>query len=257
MGIESNQTSGSAFWKKRLYDGYVSSGQAGTFTASAEETFRPRRAYIEHLIAKYFPSDRKAKILDLGCGHGAFLYFLERAGYTNLLGVDTSPEQIKKAHEFGIKSAHCQPAFEYIRSLQPDSLDMVLLFDILEHLEQVELFNLMDEVYRVLRPDGVCLIHVPNGEGIFGMRVRFGDLTHVQAFTPNSARQLLAATGFAQIACYEESPVVHGIASLIRRVLWELGTLQYRLLLAAETGIKKAILSQNVLIHAVKRRDRS
>ena len=130
--------------------------------------------------------------------------------------------------------------------------DPVLFGDVLEHLERQELFDLLDEVHRVLRPGGLCLIHVPNGEGIFGMEIRFGDLTHVQAFTQNSARQLLSATGFSQIRCYEERPVVHGIISLVRGVLWALGTLPFRLLLAAETGSTKAILSENLLIRAIK-----
>jgi 2-polyprenyl-3-methyl-5-hydroxy-6-metoxy-1,4-benzoquinol methylase len=254
--MHSNQTSEPAqespSWKKRLYDSYVSSGQAGVFTASAEQTFRPRKAYIEQLISKYFPNDRSAEILDLGCGHGAFLYFLAKAGYTRISGVDTSVEQIGKAHDFGIANAVCQPAFDYISRLQRESLDMVLLFDILEHLEPQELFDLLDQVYRVLRPGGMSLIHVPNGEGIFGMKIRFGDLTHVQAFTPNSVRQMLSTTGFSQIACYEERPVVHGLKSFVRRVLWELGTLNFRILLAAETGSTGAILSENLLVRAVK-----
>lgn len=252
MPVQANETRKSASWKERLYENYVSSGQAGAFTASAEETFRPRKAYIEHVISKYFPSDRDAEILDLGCGHGTFLYFLAKAGYSRASGVDTSAEQISKAHVFGIANAVCRPAFEYISNLPGESLDMVLLFDILEHLERQELFDLLDEVYRVLRSGGVCLIHIPNGEGLFGMRIRFGDLTHVQAFTQNSARQLLTTVGFSQINCYEEKPVVHGAVSLIRRVLWDLGTVGPRLLLAAETGFTKPILSENLLVRAVK-----
>ena len=254
--MQANQTSEPApesiSWKKRLYDSYVSSGQAGAFTASAEQTFRPRKAYIERLISKHFPNERAAEILDLGCGHGAFLYFLAKAGYTRAFGVDTSPEQIRKAQELGITTAHCQPAFDYINGLQPESLDMVILFDILEHLERQELFDLLDQVHRILRRGGVCLVHVPNGEGVFGMKIRFGDLTHVQAFTQNSTRQLLTTTGFTQIKCYEERPVIHGIVSMVRRVLWDLGTLQCRILLAAETGSTRAILSENLLVRAVK-----
>lgn len=252
LAVQANETRSSTPWKKRLYEKYVSSGQAGAFTASAEETFRPRKAYIEKLISKYFPTDRDAEILDLGCGHGAFLYFLRKTGYTRISGVDTSAEQISKAHGFGITSAVCRPASEHIAGLANESIDRVLLFDILEHLERQELFDLLDEVYRVLRAGGVCLIHVPNGEGIFGMRIRFGDLTHVQAFTQNSARQLLTTVGFSQVQCFEEKPVVHGVVSLIRRVLWFLGTLNIRLLLAAETGFTKPILSENLLVRAIK-----
>lgn len=239
-------------WKQRLYDRYVSSGQAGAITANPEQTFLPRKAYIQHLIANYFPASRSSRILDIGCGHGAFLYFLAQAGYTNAYGVDTSAEQIAKARELGITTAECQPALEHIRNLPDAALDAVLLFDILEHLEQQELFDTLDQVHRVLRPGGTCLIHVPNGEGIFGMRVRFGDLTHVQAFTQNSARQMLLATGFSQVACFEERPVPHGLKSIVRRLLWDIGTLPIRLLFAAETGSTRILLSTNFLIRAIK-----
>lgn len=242
----------SVAWKQRLYDHYVSSGQAGAFATSATETFRPRAAYLRDLIAKHVPADRAAQILDVGCGHGAILYFLAEAGYTNVVGVDTSAEQIAMAHRLGIASAQHHWAFDYIRSLAPGSLDMVVLFDILEHLERQELFDLLDEVHRVLRPGGTCLIHVPNGEGLFGMKIRFGDLTHVQAFTQSSMRQLLATIGFTEIACFEERPVRHGLKSTVRRLLWDVLTLPVRLLTLAETGSAQAILSENLLIRTAK-----
>jgi hypothetical protein len=40
-------------------------------------------------------------------------------------------------------------------------------------------------------------------------------------------------------------------------VLWALVTLQFRLLLAAETGSTKAILSENLLIRAIKPANRA
>lgn len=243
-----NRASESIPWKKRLYDSYVSSGQAGGAARTAETVFLPRKAYITHLISKYFPNNRSAQILDIGCGHGAFLYFLAAAGYTNANGIDASPEQISLAAKLGINNAHCAQAFEYISSLASNSLDAVILFDILEHLERQELFDLLDEVRRVLRPGGICLVHVPNGEGLFGMRILCGDLTHIQAFTQTSARQLFTTIGFSRIEYHEDRPIPHGPASIVRRLLWDIGTIPLRILLAAEGGVTKCILSQNMLI---------
>jgi len=50
--------------------------------------------------------DRSARILDLGCGHGAFIYFLREAGYTDVVGVDKSPEQVAEAKRLGIDGVH-------------------------------------------------------------------------------------------------------------------------------------------------------
>jgi SAM-dependent methyltransferase len=238
----------------RLYNSYVSSGQAGHHDKSikAEDLFRPRSAYIGHLIARYLPQTRDSRIVDLGCGHGAFLYFLSRAGYTRIEGVDTSPQQIEFARRLGIPQAEHGDIVEFLTRHGDSSLDAVLLMDVIEHLEPQELFDLLDSVNRVLVPGGICLVHVPNAEGLYGMRIRYGDFTHQLAFTAKSANQIFRTLGFSRVEAYEDKPVLHGAKSLVRRVLWDCLTLQHRLLLLAETGAGGAILSQNILIRATK-----
>lgn len=112
----------------------------------------------------------------------------------------------------------------------------------------------MDEVYRILRKGGKWLIHCPNGESPFGMRMLFWDFTHELAFTRTSIAQILLASGFSGVQSYEDKPVVHGVKSLVRRCLWETFRLLLRLYLAAETGNgeKECIFSQNFLTVAVR-----
>jgi 2-polyprenyl-3-methyl-5-hydroxy-6-metoxy-1,4-benzoquinol methylase len=242
-------------WKTRLYDSYVSSGQAGNTNRLSQEPaqlFRPREAYIRQAIARHLPQDREARILDLGCGHGAFLYFLSRAGYTHIAGVDTSSEQIELAHRLGIPQAEMGCIAEFLGGREDQSVDAILLMDVIEHLTRQELFDLLDDVYRVLAPGGICLVHAPNAEGIHGMRIRYGDLTHEAAFTASSASQIFRCIGFRAVQAYEDNPVVHGFKSLARRIIWDCLTLPDRLLLFAETGAPGAILSQNFLIRITK-----
>jgi SAM-dependent methyltransferase len=240
-------------WKNRLYQAYISSGQAAIREGNvATEVFQPRKAFISEIIAKHFPSDTASRILDLGCGHGAFLYFLALAGYRNIAGVDISEEQIAAARRLGVAYAR-QGQFEEILTTSEDStVDVVLLMDVIEHLETEELFQLLDEARRVLREGGKCVLHCPNADGLYGMGIRYGDLTHRTAFTPKSIRQLLRTVGFSQVTCYEDKPVVHGVLSLVRRCIWAAGTLPHRLLRLAETATSDSVLSQNVLTVAIK-----
>ena len=108
--------------------------------------------------------------------------------------------------------------------------------DVLEHFQRQQLFDTLDEVLRVLRPGGKCIAHVPNGTGLYGMRIRCGDLTHELAFTRRSAQQLFSTIGFRDTQCFEDRPVVHGPVSALRSFVWLLGTLPARLLMAAEQG---------------------
>lgn len=130
---------------------------------------------------------------------------------------------------------------------------MVLLIDIIKHMQMEEIFSTMDEVCRVLRKGRKCIIHVPNAQGIFGMRIRYGDLIHERAFSPKSIQQLLRTTGFRDVDIFEDKPVVHGILSLLRRVLWKVTALIPKLQLLVESpGAESFALSQNLLVSAVK-----
>jgi len=122
------------------------------------------------------------------------------------------------------------------------------MMDVLEHLEPQELFDTLEQIKRILNPGGSFIIHVPNAEGLFGMRIRYGDYTHTQAFTPKSIKQVLLINGFANIRCFEDKPIVHGIMSLIRSFIWAIGTAWPRLLLMAETGERGCVLSQNMTV---------
>lgn len=239
-------------WKDRLYDSYVSSGQVNTASTDAGSFFAGRAAYLEKAIRRHFPSDRQARIIDLGCGHGTFLYFLKRAGYSNIVGVDVSAEQIQQARALGIPEAVEGQLDDFLVRTASGSVDAVIAFDIFEHLDPEQLFATLDEIYRVLKLGGRVILHVPNAEGIYGMRIRYGDFTHEQAFTANSLRQVTRTAGFTRFEAFEDKPIPHGIFSIARRVIWDCGTLPHRLLLSAETGGGGFILSQNMLAVAYK-----
>jgi SAM-dependent methyltransferase len=240
-------------WKTRLYSSYVSSGQASVVsTASPATAFRDRRPYINSIIRQHIPRDKRSTIVDIGCGHGTFIYFLRQAGYEDVIGIDTSEEQVAVAKQMGIDGVRHQALAEYLLATPGNSVDVVLLIDVLEHLGRAELFSTLDGVFRILRPTGRLIAHVPNGSGLFGMAIRYGDLTHELAFTKQSAEQLLRTIGFHGVACFEDLPVIHGLKSFARRLGWLLGTVPFRLLYAAESGGTTPIFSQNMLISCEK-----
>jgi 2-polyprenyl-3-methyl-5-hydroxy-6-metoxy-1,4-benzoquinol methylase len=238
-------------YKDRLYEAYVSSGQVGrNKSLNPEKLFAPSKAHIQRLISKYLINDNKQQtIIDIGCGHGTYVYFLQKNNFTNVSGFDISKEQIDFGKQLGITNIEHKSIDQFF-SEDINKADVYLLIDILEHLTYEEIFSLLDKIYGKLNKGGKIIIHIPNAEGIFGMRIRYGDLTHEAAFTPQSINQLLSVVGFSKITCYEDKPSVHGIKSFVRRVLWELLTMYFRLLLIAETGNTRFVLSQNMTVVA-------
>ena len=203
---------------------------------------------------RHFPEDRQARVLDLGCGDGALLAAACEAGYRDLQGIDGSPSQIAAARRRGIQNVREGDILGALAPLTPASFDVVVTYDVLEHFTMPELLAVVDGVMRILRPGGRWIIHVPNAEGLFGMRVRYGDITHEMAFTRHSLNQLLLASGFGGVSCFEDRPIPHGVKSIVRLGLWHLVRLVLRLVLAVETGEAggDAIFSQCLLAVALK-----
>lgn len=237
----------------RIYKVYVHSRQQ----ALAPEDIaglKPRLPMLQKLVRKHFSPDFNASILDLGCGHGALIHVARQMGYRDIHGVDNSPEQVTAAQQLGIDGVLEGDVMEVL-SKQPNGfLDCVVAFDLIEHFTKNELIGLVDEVCRVLKPGGRWIIHTPNAESPFGNRMLFWDFTHELAFTRTSISQILLSSGFSHVKCYEDQPIIHGLKSAVRWILWQGIRGLLRLYLAAETGdtSREAIFSQNLLCVAFK-----
>ncbi len=240
-------------FRARLLSRYVST-HATVSEAAARDGLEKRRAYLTHMIRDHFPADKSAAILDLGCGHGAILWAAQNAGYTNVAGVDASPEQVAAAKKLGIKGVRQGDLIKALADTPDASQDVIILFDLYHYFERDTQMKLADEVRRVLNPGGRWILHLPNGEALFGARMRYWDHLAIDCFTRISIAQLLLACGFARVESFEDKPIPHGLKSTVRAVLWRVVRGALRLALAAETGEtgRDAIFSQCLLTVARK-----
>jgi len=241
-------------YRQKIYK-YYSSNRIGSLAPDTIEGFKLRHPYFKKLIRQHFPGDRQSRILELGCGHGAFLHSIHNEGYVNANGVDGSEEQVKEAERLGIAGVSKGDLVEYLGDIEDGSLDLVIAIDVLEHFTKDELSDLVDELYRVLKEGGKVICHQPNGEGPFGNFMREWDFTHETGFTRQSIAQLLLSRNFRKVVSYEDKPVVHGFKSLGRYLLWEYFLRQvYRFARVVETGScdADAIFTLNFLTVADK-----
>jgi len=238
-------------YRERILARYVSTHQSVSGAAAGLERRRP---FLDKLVAEHSPPDTGAAILDLGCGHGAVIWAAQRAGYTNVAGVDASPEQVAAAKDLGISGVRQGDLLQSLAEAPDAALDAVVLFDLYHYFTRSQQMWIADQVLRVLKPGGRFILHVPNGEAPFAGRMRYWDFLADFSYTHASLSQLLRAAGFADVACFEDRPVAHGLKSTVRAVLWQLVRLRLRLLLAIETGEtgSEAIFSQVMLAVARK-----
>ena len=241
-------------YRNWLYSNYHSN-QANSSGTEAAKLVQTNLPWARRLIRRTMPADKNSKLVDLGCGYGRLLFGLKSMGYVNCLGVDWSESQLTVAHELGLQPLLRENIEIFLRETPDKCFDVVTAIDLLEHLARPELIKTLDQILRILRPNGRLVLHLPNAEGIFGSRVRYDDITHETSFTKTSLRQVLSACGFSTVRCYEEGPIPHGILSAARYVLWQLCRIPFVFLHAVETGQlawDAILLTQNLTALAFK-----
>ena len=206
-------------YRDRIYGRYRSRRfDAGSRSdeASVASWIRAYRYYLRD----WLPENKQAKILELACGAGRFLKLLVDEGYVNIAGVDRSAEQIEVARGILPVAEHAD-VFDYLRSKE-GAWDLIAAIDLVEHLTKDEVLDLLDLVYRALRPGGWVILQTPNAESPFVSIVRYGDFTHEVAFTPTSLSSLLRLAGFEGMESRELGPLPprYGVRAAGRYVAW-------------------------------------
>ena len=130
-------------YRRRLYQHYLAAGAQGQ---GLEEVDRlgPRAAHLQNLIRQHFPPDKDAAILDVGCGHGAMLYFARQAGYHNTAGIDCSAAQVAEAGRRGITGIIEGDVLQVLDTFPAESQDVVIALDVIEHFTKDELLGCLD-----------------------------------------------------------------------------------------------------------------
>jgi 2-polyprenyl-3-methyl-5-hydroxy-6-metoxy-1,4-benzoquinol methylase len=240
-------------YRQRLYEHYVSNFK-GLNPLENENIFASFKVWANF---KYLPllKDLKSnvRILELGCGSGLMLRYLREQGFTDVIGIDISVEQVNLANKSGF-DAEVNDAFSFLDD-QDESFDVIIAIDFIEHFYKDELILLFPLIHKVLKEKGTLLIQTPNGEGLFSNQVIFGDLTHLTIFTPSSLSQLLQESGFQNFTFIDTGPVPKDFRNRIRIVLWSMITLLANSVRKIEANKSQLIWTEN-FICACKKKSR-
>ena len=209
---------------------------AGTYDMSALFSCGPWTSWMNSKQGK------RISILDVGCGKGLFLKQLVTALQhkwnvtpERLTGVDLilSPgnlhQEISENFEFIEMNTDGNPL-----PFNDQSFDLITCNHVLEHVFETE--NLVSEFRRVIKPEGLCIISVPNlaawvnrigllfasqplGTEVGAKSITYGfwprhfqnhlakfpPSGHIRDFTPRSLMDLTKACGFRTVGWWKQS----------------------------------------------------
>lgn len=163
-----------------------------------------REEYEEHCrmfeinYGRFIPENKDCKILDIGCGAGHFLYFLQKKGYKNFLGIDISEQQSEYCKKNVTERVENVDTFLYLEG-KDNSYDVITANDLIEHISKDNVISFLSLINKALKPGGVCIMKTPNLGNPFTLFLRYKDFTHATGFTETSFYQVFWTSGFRDI----------------------------------------------------------
>lgn len=161
---------------------------------------------------RYFEGENKklnlsknTRILEIGFGEGEFLEWAKNRGY-KVSGIELIDSLVERARNEGFCADSVDLCVEGNLSsdfieLDDNSYDVIIAFDVVEHMEPLEFRQFLKNASRLLSPRGAIMARVPNSGSLLGLRLQNGDQTHKISFTLSKMRQLLVNSGFEVKYC--------------------------------------------------------
>jgi SAM-dependent methyltransferase len=156
------------------------------------------------------------KVIEYGAIPLLLSVALKKRGY-DICGLDISPERFSSSIEkFNLDVRKCDVEREKI-PFPDSSFDVVIFNELFEHLRINPIFT-MNEVRRILKPNGRLILSTPNLRSLYGIRnflfrnlcyscspgiysqyeklEKLGHMGHVREYTTNEICEFLAEVGF-------------------------------------------------------------
>lgn len=226
-------------YRKRFYDEYITTQWQYTEEIS-QKSYNLTAKVLEKHISAYLPKDKSVSILDIACGTGHLLYFLQNKGYYNSRGIDLGDEQLEIARKMGVKNVEKGNFFEYLKKSE-NQFYIIVASHIIEHLKKEEALEALDLIYKSLKPKGKILLFTPNAASLLGIWLTFSDFTHELVFTSQSVAQLLRVCNFSNLKIYGFGPVIYDFRSGIRTILWNILKMGLKFCFIIERGTGRSI----------------
>lgn len=191
-------------------------------------------------------------ILEIGFGNGEFAGWARNAG-ANYHGTEFIDALVAKGASAGFSTHGAQKPLDML--LGEQSFDLIVAFDVFEHLEEGALRVILTSAYSALRPSGRLIVRVPSGDSPFSRAIQHGDSTHRMIIGSSMVGPLANDAGFT-VDCVREPtfPLLGlGLRVFLRRAMVvALRKSAFALITRAFMGGGQPVLTPNMVFVLVK-----
>src|SRR5579864_7630499 len=153
-------------------------------------------------------------MVDIGCSWGRWSIAAARAGFAPVgadVHVDALAAAARVSRQLGARADFICCDAERL-PFQSGSVDSVFSYSVLQHLDKSKVRRIFQEISRILRPGGVCLIQLPNAFGLLSIAQQFKrgfreartGTFEMRYWTHPKIRHALEQAGFSRIKIYAD-----------------------------------------------------
>jgi len=178
-------------------------------------------------------------------------------GYTNIYGIDISPQQVEVCKQFVSENVECINALEFLKD-KNNEYDLIFCNDIIEHLPKNDSLEFCKLINSALSRNGCVVIKTVNMSNPVSPRSRYMDITHETGFTEESISQLLRVAGFKNVSVHPCISAKHQLdgskrfKSFIINRLSSFITLSLKILYMTQGITKPKVLTLNLICTGYK-----
>jgi len=180
-------------------------------------------------------------VFEIGFGNGHFATWAKDQGW-NVVATELDLALVSRAVASGIEAHDGRKPIDQIANGR--LFDLIIAFDVLEHLAIPDIIELMSAARRCLKSEGHFIARFPSRDSPFAGSVQNSDLTHRSLIGTGIVEQIALITSFRAIQIREPAFPLTGIG--LRPTVRRLAVLLVRRLMAA--AIKLAFHDGNQLV---------
>ena len=150
-------------------------------------------------FTKLTTSTPSMSVLEIGCGTGLFLRYLNTKGYTEIVGIDIDENLSSSLENIKNTEIYLDDVLSILESkLNNRKFDRIVMLDVAEHMQLdvlVKLLKLLNKNH--INKKGRLLLRVPNIESPWGLKMFFGTFDHIIPFSKGRMFELGKMAGWS------------------------------------------------------------
>lgn len=190
----------------RIWDYYGSSTAQDTVYFGATVG-----AHVARIIRRLGLLKNKSIIIDFSCGKGHLIEHCSQhlPATAKIIGFDPSNNSVMEANARNRQTNNFGGAFHLPSlpsNIEAEYADLILLTEVIEHLDNTQINDVLSECYRILKPGGILFVTTPNNEQLDREKTIcpecgciFHRWQHIRSWAPITLKETLTNHGFDNV----------------------------------------------------------